>query len=351
MTRVVSTRFLVSYPDPALRDEPADVPADIKRVVDGLELAAMYSTGTIGGRPAAGTVGRIYFATDTTQLWWDTGSTWILVGPPSADSITAVQIAANAITASELADNAVDTAAIADLAVTAGKVAVDTITAAQIAANAITASELADNAVDTAAIATGAVTAAKIANDTITAAQIAPDGVGSSEIAPNSVTASELGDGAVDTAAIQALAVTPAKLSATPMITLARRNSVQGISTNAWTDVVWDIQSVTQGDPGTTFWNNSNAFDLLATGLHDVLATISFDASGTIGVRILDVGLNQVMAQQGPFAQAAVAGGKICCHYREWRASVEYIVQVFSSAGGNIDLSGNMPLVVARVDR
>lgn len=84
MTRIVSPRFGISYPDPALRNEPADVPADLKKLVDAIETAAINLQGLLSARPAASIVGRFFRATDTKQTFYDTGTAWELVdGTPA----------------------------------------------------------------------------------------------------------------------------------------------------------------------------------------------------------------------------------------------------------------------------
>ena len=84
MTRIVSPRFAISYPDPALRNEPADVPGDLKKLVDAIETAAINLQGLLSARPAASIVGRFFRATDTKQTFYDTGTAWELVdGTPA----------------------------------------------------------------------------------------------------------------------------------------------------------------------------------------------------------------------------------------------------------------------------
>lgn len=50
-------------------------------------LGALYGQGLLAARPAAGTAGRLYFATDTpTLIYYDTGSAWVTLGsPPPSD--------------------------------------------------------------------------------------------------------------------------------------------------------------------------------------------------------------------------------------------------------------------------
>jgi microcystin-dependent protein len=82
MTRSTSPRYQISYVSPTLRDEPADVPGDIKRLVDAIEVSAMYLQGTIAARPAAAIAGRLYFATNELILYYDSGTAWTAIGPP-----------------------------------------------------------------------------------------------------------------------------------------------------------------------------------------------------------------------------------------------------------------------------
>ena len=44
-------------------------------------LGALYSQGALSARPAYGTVGRFYFATDTGLLYYDTGAAWVTINP------------------------------------------------------------------------------------------------------------------------------------------------------------------------------------------------------------------------------------------------------------------------------
>lgn len=82
MARSTSSRFEISYVNVVTRDEPADFPAEMKRLVDAFEdKTPMWAVGTAAARPAAGKSGRLYFATDTLVLSYDTGSQWIAIGP------------------------------------------------------------------------------------------------------------------------------------------------------------------------------------------------------------------------------------------------------------------------------
>jgi hypothetical protein len=52
---------------------------------------AGYAQGTAALRPAAGKAGRIYRATDTGEVTFDTGSGWITIGPSRGKSIIATE--------------------------------------------------------------------------------------------------------------------------------------------------------------------------------------------------------------------------------------------------------------------
>ena len=89
MARQTSPRYKIAYVDPTLRNEPADVPAEIKRVVDAVEQSAMYAQGAIADRPAStpgtpGITGRFYYATNENRLYYDYGTGWqpVDVGVP-----------------------------------------------------------------------------------------------------------------------------------------------------------------------------------------------------------------------------------------------------------------------------
>lgn len=349
MTRIVSPRFQVSYPDPALRDEDADVPGDLALLVAGLELAAKYGQGTLGARPApSATAPTVYYATDEGKVYWNTGSAWITIGPPGVDSITAVHIAAGAIGASELADNAVDTAAIQNDAVTSDKIAANAVGSSEIATNAVGADELADNSVDSPAIVAGAVTETKIGAGAVTATKIGTDAVLTSHIAPNAVGASELADSSVDGAAIQGGVITPGHFAPLASITL-RRTAVQGIGAGFWQDLFWNTQTASEG---SIFWNGNQAFDLLAAGWHHITCNVAFDTLGEIGIRLLDMSAGgQVIAQEGIVGMFHSAASVLSMSYEENKGPTEYVVQIFNSGGGAVTLWGQLPLLTARVER
>ena len=118
MTRITSTRFGISYPDPALRDERPDVAADIKRVVDALETGGVYfREDTLANRPAAGKHGFFFVSTDENPrvVYYDYGTGWLPVGVST--------IADGSISNAKLADGSVTWQKLANGAVIAGKIA------------------------------------------------------------------------------------------------------------------------------------------------------------------------------------------------------------------------------------
>jgi hypothetical protein len=124
---LTSSRRGLSYPNPATRADRADVPTDIATLIAALELDVVFGQGTLATRPAAGAGapagtggGRFWWATDTSALYYDTGSGWIgplnqqALGASSIttamlqdDSVTAAKIAAGAVGGSEIADGAI----------------------------------------------------------------------------------------------------------------------------------------------------------------------------------------------------------------------------------------------------
>jgi len=58
-------------------NNPADVPTDIDKLRKRIdEVTAMYLQGAVSTRPAAGTPGRFFFATDERRVYYDDGSIW-----------------------------------------------------------------------------------------------------------------------------------------------------------------------------------------------------------------------------------------------------------------------------------
>jgi microcystin-dependent protein len=140
-----SARFGINYPS-ADRSDTADVPRDFASVVAGIEIAAMYSQGTLALRPTStpgspGKQGRFYMATDQTPhaLYYDFGTGWDSVGSLGAGSVGTTQLADGAVTTIKIADGAV-TGGAAGAGV---KIAGATITHDNIVAATIRATELA----------------------------------------------------------------------------------------------------------------------------------------------------------------------------------------------------------------
>lgn len=143
-----STRRGISYPNPDRSDAP-DIPLHIKNLVDALELDVFFTQDITANRPIStpgspGKIGRVFFDTTTSILYWDYGTGWQSIGALGTDSVS------NAM----LQDNSVDSSNIAADAVGSSEIATDAVTNVEIAAGAVGTSELAD----------GAATAAKIAS-------------------------------------------------------------------------------------------------------------------------------------------------------------------------------------------
>ncbi len=120
------TTSRLSIPYPAGSD-PVDVNGDLQSVAEALDDAALADQGLLSARPAAGTMGRLYRATDNGKVYWDTGSTWVAC---SAATATA-----------DLDDSAVTTGKIADAAVTSAKLKPTVLSAAASAGLTLTTSE------------------------------------------------------------------------------------------------------------------------------------------------------------------------------------------------------------------
>lgn len=80
MTLHNSTRYALPSPngdDPLINGDNV-----LRSLVDLLDtiIATAYK-GTLAARPAAGKAGRFYWATDTSKLYHDTGTTWSTIGP------------------------------------------------------------------------------------------------------------------------------------------------------------------------------------------------------------------------------------------------------------------------------
>lgn len=69
-----TTRGALPYP---LGTDPPDTDGDIKKLAERLAaVGALYAQGTASARPTAGTAGRLYLATDTGVVSYDTGTAW-----------------------------------------------------------------------------------------------------------------------------------------------------------------------------------------------------------------------------------------------------------------------------------
>lgn len=133
-----STRRGISYPNPDRSDAP-DIPLHIKNLVDALELDVFFTQDITANRPIStpgspGKIGRVFFDTTTSILYWDYGTGWQSIGALGTDSVS------NAM----LQDNSVDSSNIAADAVGSSEIATDAVTNVEIAAGAVGTSELAD---------------------------------------------------------------------------------------------------------------------------------------------------------------------------------------------------------------
>ncbi len=167
-------------------------------ITDGVTNAGgtpSLQSGLDASKPAVGTAGRIYIATDTAKIYRDTGSSWAIIGTTNASDLSSgtlptgrlpaftgdvtsaagsnsLTIANNAVTNAKIADNAITTIKIQDSAVTTNKINDAAVTEIKIADNAITTAKIADGAVSNVKIADGAVTTTKIADSSVTLAKI-----------------------------------------------------------------------------------------------------------------------------------------------------------------------------------
>ena len=70
----------LKLPLPAQSD-PADVPTDLGKLANALDpTAVVFLQGLASAKPAAGTAGRVFMATDTGAAYWDTGTMWRMIG-------------------------------------------------------------------------------------------------------------------------------------------------------------------------------------------------------------------------------------------------------------------------------
>lgn len=78
---LTTPRYALRYPVAA---DANNVPSDMLNLATDLDnKMSTFISGTFASRPAFGTSGRFYFATDTKQMFYDTGSAWRdLTGSP-----------------------------------------------------------------------------------------------------------------------------------------------------------------------------------------------------------------------------------------------------------------------------
>lgn len=92
-----STRLNIAYPDNVNETDSADVPRDIASLVQWLDIAGLIYSGTFAARPvstpgAPGIIGRFYWDTTNTALWFDYGTGWVQIYPVTPASIGAVDM-------------------------------------------------------------------------------------------------------------------------------------------------------------------------------------------------------------------------------------------------------------------
>ena len=179
-------------------------------------------------KPAAGTLGRLYWATDTYKVYFDTGEAWTQIAAPvlsalqgtlatsqvAVGAITEACLAAGAITATKIADDSISTAKLQAASITTAKLAASSVTATNIVSGTITASKIATGAIETNALAAGCVTTTKLGADSVTANSIVANAITSAKIAANAVTATAIAAGAVSTAHLAAGSISADKLQA-----------------------------------------------------------------------------------------------------------------------------------------
>lgn len=99
-----TSRLSLRYP---AATDSADVPRDIGYLASDLDKAAIFSKGLFSARPTStvgspGIDGRYFFATDTSRLYLDTGTSWVEVASGTG-SVTSAMIADGAVAATDLA--------------------------------------------------------------------------------------------------------------------------------------------------------------------------------------------------------------------------------------------------------
>jgi hypothetical protein len=84
---VATSRLALPYP---VATDPNNVPGDMGRLANAVDaIAVVYAEGLAAARPAAAIDGRIYRATDTGALYYDTGSAWLQINFNTASLVTA----------------------------------------------------------------------------------------------------------------------------------------------------------------------------------------------------------------------------------------------------------------------
>lgn len=120
----------LSLPFPASSD-PADVPADIEELATSLDQAVVYGQGTFAARPVStvgspGIPGRLYRASDTGLIFWDTGTAWV-----------EVTLADGAVTPAKVALGAIVNAGLGPLSVSEAKLAAGAVTSTKLGAGVL----------------------------------------------------------------------------------------------------------------------------------------------------------------------------------------------------------------------
>jgi hypothetical protein len=70
--------------------DPNNYPGQMQSLAQAIDpIASIFLQGTFASRPAAAKAGRVYCATDTLNVYWDTGTAWIQLNLNAASGITA----------------------------------------------------------------------------------------------------------------------------------------------------------------------------------------------------------------------------------------------------------------------